>query len=82
MKAHKISRHANEAVDPTRRLAVKRIAARRQPELMCVITSGETEELELHDQDDVDHNDDGAIPHVQIKSGTPLKTIDVTFYSD
>jgi len=82
MKAHTVSRHSNEPVEPTRRLAVKRIAARRQRELMCVITSGEMEELEWHDQDDVDHKDEGAIPHVQIESGTPLKTIDVTFYSD
>ena len=63
MKAHTISRHANEAVEPTRRLAVKMITVRRQRELTCVITCGETEEFDWHDQDDVDHNEDGAIPH-------------------
>ena len=51
-----------------------RVAARRQRELMCIVSYLESEDIEWHDEDDVQF--DGNIPERDVISGTPMMPID------
>lgn len=86
IKSLKIHKASHSFPKPTKRLQVQRIAARRQRELMCVIAYGDQEELEWHDEDDVDYNEtDADIPSVNVVSGTPtikIKSVNLSFYGD
>ena len=51
-----------------------RVAARRQRELMCVVRYMETEDIEWHDEEDVQFS--GNIPQKSVESGTPVILMD------
>lgn len=84
LKSHKFSHKSSGLETSTQRLAVKRVAAKRQRELMCLIAYGEQEAFEWHDEDDVEFPQDAEIRDVSTtQSGTPVvKAVDITFYHD
>ena len=50
----------------------QRLAAKRQRELMCVLRYMETEELEWHDENEVDTSGLQIPPECAVKSGSPI----------
>lgn len=57
---------------PVPRVRPQRLAAKRQRELMCVLTALDNEEYEWHDEDDVDYSGLVMPPQRVGGTGTPL----------